>query len=74
MKEMSRLLRYVRLYWAPLAGSVVLMGCVGAAQAMIALLIGPIFDRVLSPASAEAPVLLIKLPVFGKEIYLHYPI
>ncbi len=72
MKEMSRLLRYVRPYWAPLLGSVVLMGCVGAAQAMIALLIGPVFDRVLNPASAEAPVLLITLPVFGKEIYLHY--
>jgi subfamily B ATP-binding cassette protein MsbA len=72
MKEMSRLLRYVRPYWAPLLASVFLMACVGAAQAMVALLIGPVFDRVLAPASAEAPVLLITLPVIGKEIYLHY--
>ena len=33
------------------------MACVGAAQALTALLIGPIFDRVLNPASAETPVL-----------------
>jgi len=32
------------------------MACVGAAQALTALLIGPIFDRVLNPASADAPV------------------
>jgi subfamily B ATP-binding cassette protein MsbA len=69
---MSRLLRYVRPYWAPLVASVFLMGCVGAAQAMVALLIGPVIDRVLNPASAEAPVLLVTLPVIGKEIYLDY--
>jgi subfamily B ATP-binding cassette protein MsbA len=72
MKQMSRLLRYVRPYWLPLVASVFLMGCVGAAQAMIALLIGPVIDRVLNPASAEAPVLLVTLPVIGKEIYLDY--
>jgi len=72
MRELSRLLRYVRPYWAPLIASVFLMGCVGAAQAMVALLIGPVFDRVLNPASAEAPVLLITLPVIGKQIYLDH--
>jgi len=72
MRELSRLLRYVRPYWAPLIASVFLMGCVGAAQAMVALLIGPVFDRVLNPASAEAPVLLITLPVVGKQVYLDH--
>ena len=38
------------------------MACVGAAQALTALLIGPIFDRVLNPASAETPVLLFTIP------------
>ncbi len=73
MKQMSRLLRYVRPYWVPLLASVFLMGCVGAAQAMIALLIGPVIDRVLNPASAEAPVLLVTLPVIGKQIYSGLP-
>jgi subfamily B ATP-binding cassette protein MsbA len=68
MKELLRLLRYSRAYTGYLLGSVVLMACVGAAQAMTALLIGPVFDRVLNPASAEAPVILFTIPV------LNYPV
>ena len=52
MTELRRLLRYVRPYLAPLLLSVILMALVGAAQGFTALLIGPIFDRVLNPASA----------------------
>ena len=37
---------------------------------MMALLIRPIFDRVLNPASPEAPVLLITIPIFNTPIYL----
>ena len=70
MKELRRLLRYVRPYWTALLASVLLMACVGAAQAMIAFLIGPIFDRILNPASAEAPVMLFTVPGFGRQIYL----
>ena len=49
MSELGRLLRYSRPYTPHLIVSVVLMACVGAAQALTALLIGPIFDRVLNP-------------------------
>jgi subfamily B ATP-binding cassette protein MsbA len=70
MKDLARLLRFVRPYWAPLAASVVLMAAVGAMHAMIALLVGPVFDRVLNPASADTPVVLFKLPVGGREILL----
>jgi subfamily B ATP-binding cassette protein MsbA len=70
MKEMSRLLRFVRPYWAALAASVILMAAVGAMHAMIALLIGPVFDRVLNPASAETPVTLFTLPGGGPQIVL----
>jgi subfamily B ATP-binding cassette protein MsbA len=70
VKELRRLLRYVRPYWTALLASVLLMACVGAAQAMIAFLIGPIFDRILNPASAEAPVMLFTVPGFGRQIYL----
>ena len=54
MKELLRLLRLVSPYMAPLVTAFLLMAAVGAAQAMTALLIGPIFDRVLNPAAADA--------------------
>jgi subfamily B ATP-binding cassette protein MsbA len=71
VKELLRLLAYAKRYWIFLTASVVLMACAGAAHAMLALLIGPIFDRVLNPASPEAPVLLFTDPVFSRPFYLH---
>lgn len=71
MSELARLLRYSRRYLAHLLASVILMALVGAANALTALLIGPIFDRVLNPQSAEAPVLLFTIPVLKVPIYLH---
>ncbi len=71
MNELLRLLRFVKPYRPALAASVFLMALVGAMHAMIALLVGPVFDRVLNPASAEAPVALFPLPFLGRQIYLH---
>ena len=71
MRQWLRLMRYVRPYAASLAASVLLMACVGAAHAMIALLIGPVFDRVLRPLSPEAPVALFTIPVLDKAVYLN---
>ena len=70
MSELGRLLRYARPYTPYLLVSVVLMACVGAAQALTALLIGPIFDRVLNPASPEAPVALFTLPIIKRQLFL----
>ena len=70
MSELGRLLRFSRPYTPYLVLSVLLMACVGAAQALTALLIGPIFDRVLNPASADTPVLLVTLPIFRHKVYL----
>ena len=70
MRELGRLLRFSRPYTPYLIFSVLLMACVGAAQALTALLIGPIFDRVLNPGSAEAPVLLATIPIFRHKVYL----
>jgi len=70
MSELGRLLRFSRPYTPYLVLSVLLMACVGAAQALTALLIGPIFDRVLNPASAEAPVLLATIPIVHHKVYL----
>jgi len=71
MKDLLRLLGFARRYWFHLFLSVILMACVGAAHGMIALLIGPIFDRVLNPASVESPVLLFTDPIFRRPIYLN---
>jgi ATP-binding cassette, subfamily B, bacterial MsbA len=71
MKEWLRLLDFVRPYALVLLASVVLMACVGGAHALVALLIGPVFDRVLNPASPDAPVLLFRLPIIGQAVYLN---
>jgi len=70
VRELGRLLRFSRPYTPHLIFSVLLMACVGAAQALTALLIGPIFDRVLNPSSAEAPVLLVTIPIFHHQVFL----
>ncbi|MBM3813938.1 MAG: ABC transporter ATP-binding protein [Acidimicrobiia bacterium] len=46
------------------------MALAGAAHAMIAVLIRPVFDRVLDPSTAEQPVLLIT--ILKRDIYLHH--
>ncbi len=70
MSEFPRLLRFVRPYSAPLLASVVLMAAVGAAQGFMAVLIGPVFDRVLKPDSPDSLVPLITVPGFTRPIYL----
>jgi subfamily B ATP-binding cassette protein MsbA len=72
MRELSRLLQYSRPYVPHLSISVVLMMCVGAAQGLTALLIGPVFDRVLNPDTADEPVKLFSISP-GHPIYLRVP-
>ncbi len=70
MKRLGRLLRFVRPYWSPLAMSVILMAIAGAAHAMIALLVRPVFDRVLNRDAPDAPLELFKIPFTGEPFYL----
>ncbi len=70
MRELLRLLRFVKPYAGVLLLSVLLMAAAGGAHATIALLIGPIFDRVLNPSSPDAPVVLFR--ILGEPVYLHY--
>src|SRR5258706_12653815 len=67
---MKRLLRSVRPYFAALLLSVVLMALVGAAQGFMAVLVGPIFDRVLQPDSPDSLVPLFTIPGFNPPVYL----
>ena len=63
IKDLARLLRYGRRYWLHLAGSVVLMALAGAAQGTLALLIKPIFDRVLNPNPGPGLTPLLTKPL-----------
>ena len=49
MRQVKRLLHYVKPYWFYVAASVVSMALVGLLDAFRLLLIGPIFDFVLNP-------------------------
>src|SRR5690606_13475917 len=57
-------------YTPHLLASVLLMAYVGAAQAMLALLIKPIFDRVLTPGDAVQATPLVTIPGVNYTIYL----
>ncbi len=70
MKKFRRLIDYARPYSGLLFASVFLMAIVGAAQALTAKLIVPIFDRVLNPQTADAPVSLGKIPLLNYEVFL----
>ena len=70
MTDLKRLLGFVRPYWSPLILSVLLMAIAGGAHALMAVLIGPIFDRVLDPSSPDKPVELFKIPFTGEPFYL----
>jgi len=70
MSELLHLLRYARPYWRRLVLSVVLMAIVGACVGLIPVLMEPVFDRVLDPSSAEAPVRLHTIPILDVTIHL----
>jgi ATP-binding cassette, subfamily B, bacterial MsbA len=71
MSDWLRLLGYAKRYWALLVVSVVLMAIVGASQASIALLIGPVIDNVLRPTAPNVPVVLFKVPIWNYPVYLN---
>jgi len=70
MRQLTRLIRYVAPYWWPVGASVLLMAAVGLLDAFRLLLIGPIFDRVLNPASQSREMQLFTVPGSGHPIYL----
>jgi subfamily B ATP-binding cassette protein MsbA len=71
MRELRRLLRYVQPYAGWLVLSVVLMLFVGVTHMLMAKLIGPVIDRVLSTVPSEAPVPLLRMPLTGATLYLN---
>jgi subfamily B ATP-binding cassette protein MsbA len=70
MRQLLRLLRYVLPYLAQLLPAVVLLACVGVLEAFRFLLVGPVLDRVLNPASQSANIKLFTVPGTDRAIYL----
>ena len=68
MRQLGRLLRYVRPYWLQLATSVVLMALVGLFDAFRILLVGPMLDRVLRPETGSDNIELFHW--HGHTLYL----
>ncbi len=70
MSELAQLLRYVRPHAPKLALSVVLMSVVGLCHGLVAVLIEPVFDRVLDPDASHEPIRLLKLPFSDRALTL----
>ncbi len=70
MVQAKRLLGFIRPYTFLLVFGVFLMVAVGACEAITALLIQPIFDRVLSPDSGTSGIVLFTIPHSHHQIFL----
>ncbi|MGB8474532.1 MAG: ABC transporter ATP-binding protein [Candidatus Acidiferrum sp.] len=62
---------YVRPYRFRMSVGVVLLAFVALAEGVIALMIAPIFDRVLNPAASDSRLLLFNMPFSGHPVYLN---
>ncbi len=69
MIQVQRLLGFLRPYTLRFAAAILLMAVVGACEALMALLIRPVFDRLFVNAGST-PILLFNWPVSGRGIYL----
>ncbi len=70
MPQLKRLLRYLLPYWWQFIPSVLLLAAVGFLDAFRVLLVGPVLDRVLNPASGSDHILLFTVPHTNHTIYL----
>ena len=65
MKQITRLLSFARPYWLRFVVGVMLMAVVGACEGLTALLIKPVFDRLLDPQADTTSILLFQFPGGG---------
>lgn len=70
MRQVMRLVRYVLPFLVQLLPGVVLLAAVGFLEAFRLMLLKPVFDRVLNPASGSDNILLFTIPKIGRPIYL----
>jgi ATP-binding cassette, subfamily B, bacterial MsbA len=70
MRQLTRLIRYTIPYWWQILSSVLLMAAVGALDAFKYLLVRPVFDRVLNPATGSRDIQLFSIPGTHYSLYL----
>ena len=70
MRQLTRLIRYALPYWWQILSSVLLMAAVGALDAFKYLLVRPVFDRVLNPATGSQDIKLFDIPGTQHPVYL----
>jgi len=70
MRQLMRLVRYVAPFLLQLLPGVFLLAGVGFLDAFRLLLLKPVLDRVLNPASGSDHILLFTIPKIEKPIYL----
>jgi ATP-binding cassette, subfamily B, bacterial MsbA len=70
MRQLTRLVRYVFPFLPQLLPGVLLLAGVGFLEAFRLVLLKPILDRVLNPASGSENILLFKIPRSEHSIYL----
>jgi subfamily B ATP-binding cassette protein MsbA len=70
MRQLVRLVRYVVPFFLQLFPGVLLLAAVGFLEAFRLLLLKPVLDRVLVPASGSENIPLFTLPQSGQPIYL----
>jgi subfamily B ATP-binding cassette protein MsbA len=70
MRQLMRLVRYVLPFLVQLLPGVVLLAAVGFLETFRLMLLKPVFDRVLNPASGSDNILLFTIPKIGRPVYL----
>jgi subfamily B ATP-binding cassette protein MsbA len=68
--QVQRLLAFLKPYSFRFLVAFLLMALVGACEALTALLIKPVFDRVLAPGTDAGKIVLFQWPWGGRAIYL----
>ena len=70
MRQLIRLVRYVFPFMLQLLPGVLLLAAVGFLEAFRLILLKPVLDRVLNPASGSENIVLFTWPATGQPIYL----
>jgi ATP-binding cassette, subfamily B, bacterial MsbA len=70
MRQLMRLVRYVVPFLLQLMPGVLLLAAVGFLEAFRLMLLKPVFDRVLNPASGSDNIVLFTIPRISRPIYL----
>jgi ATP-binding cassette, subfamily B, bacterial MsbA len=70
MRQLKRLLAFLRPYVPHFIGSVLLMAVVGAMEGFRIILMGPIIDKVLNPKTPGRSLTLFNLPGTDRVVFL----